>query len=46
MNKVKTVKIPKSKYMELKKIEKIDHELLQDIAKGIKDILNGKVKEV
>lgn len=38
--------IPKTEYRRLKKIEKVDSELLQDIAKGIKDILDGKVKEV
>ena len=33
-------------YERLKKIEKIDRELLEDISKGIKDILSGRVKEV
>jgi hypothetical protein len=41
-----TVTIPKSEYKRLKKIEKVDTEILQDIAKGIKDIVSGKVKEV
>ncbi len=41
-----TVTIPKPEYKRLKKIEKMDTELLQDIAKGIKDIVSGKVKEV
>ncbi len=43
---MKAVTIPESEYKKLKKIEKVDAELLQDIAKGIKDILSGKVKEV
>jgi len=43
---MKTVTIPKEEYERLKKIEKVDRELLQDIAHGIKDILSGKVKEV
>lgn len=41
-----TVTIPKSEYKRLKKIEKVDTEILQDIAKGIKDIVSGKLKEV
>ena len=43
---MKTVTIPKVEYERLKKIEKVDRELLEDISKGIKDILSGKVKEV
>ena len=30
----------------VEEFEKLDQELLQDIARGIKDILEGKVKEV
>ena len=41
-----TVTISKSEYKRLKKIEKVGTEILQDIAKGIKDIVSGKVKEV
>ncbi len=44
--KTKTVTIPKEEYERLKRIEKLDKELLQNIAHGIKDILSGKVKEV
>ena len=43
---MKTVTIPKMEYERLKKIEKIDRELLEDISKGIKDILSGRIKEV
>jgi len=43
---MKTVTISKEEYDRLKKIEKIDRELISDIAHGIKDILSGKVKEV
>ena len=43
---METVTIPKEEYRKLKKIEKVDKELLNDIARGVKDILNGKVKEV
>ncbi len=43
---METVTIPKEEYKKLKKFEKVDQELLKDIAMGIKDILEGKVKEV
>ncbi len=43
---METVTISKQEYKRLKKFEKVDNELLQDIASGIKDILEGKVKEV
>ena len=43
---MKTVTISKVEYKRLKKIEKTDKELLEDIARGIKDILSGRVKEV
>ena len=41
-----TVTIPKSEYERLKKIEKVDKDLLEDIAHGIKDIVSGRIKEV
>ncbi len=41
-----TITIKKEEYEKLKRIEEVDYELLEDIAKGIKDILQGKVKEV
>ena len=34
------------KDIKLKEHKKVDEELFQDIAMGIKDILEGKVKEV
>lgn len=40
------VTIPKEEYKKLKMKEEVDTELLQDIARGIKDILSGKVREV
>lgn len=43
---MKTVTISEEEYRRLKKIEKVDKELLEDIAHGIKDIVSGKVKEV
>lgn len=44
--KQETVTISKKEYEKLKKLEKVDKELLKDIAKGIKDILEGKIKEI
>ena len=41
-----TVSIPIEKYNELQKLAQVDKELLEDIAKGIKDIAEGKIKEV
>ena len=41
-----TITISKTEYEKLKQCEKVDQEILQDIARGIKDILEGKVKEV
>ena len=43
---VKTITISNDEYKRLKKKEKIANEFLKDISSGIKDILNGKVKEV
>ncbi|MEK6920534.1 MAG: hypothetical protein AABX82_01520 [Nanoarchaeota archaeon] len=40
------ITIPKEEYVKLKKIEKADNALLDDIAHGIKDILQGKIKEI
>ena len=44
--KTETITIPREEYKRLKKKDKMDTELLKDIAMGLKDILNGKVKEV
>ena len=43
---METVTISKQEYTELKKFKTVDQELLADIARGIKDILEGRVKEV
>tara|TARA_Y100000310_G_C20642738_1_gene794874 strand:+ start:166 stop:297 length:132 start_codon:yes stop_codon:yes gene_type:complete len=43
---METVTISKKEYEELKKFKKIDQDILKDIATGIKDVLQGKVKEV
>lgn len=44
--KTRTVTISVEEYERLKKIEKVDKSMLEDIARGIKDILSGRVKEV
>ena len=44
--KQETITVLKEEYKKLKKKEKIDTELLKDIAMGIKDVLSGKIKEV
>jgi len=44
--KQETITIPKEEYQKLKKKEKVDTELLKDLSMGIKDILDGKVKEI
>ncbi len=41
-----TVTIPKGEYEELKRLKRVDGELLEDIAHGIRDIVEGKIKEV
>ncbi len=46
MGQLGTITITKKEYEELKKFKKVDRELLQDIARGIKDILEGKIKEI
>ncbi len=41
-----TITITKQEYESLKKKARVDEELLKDIASGIKDILEGKFKEI
>lgn len=42
----KTVTISKQEYERLRKHKNVDQELLNNIARGIKDILQGKIKEI
>ena len=46
MEKTETITIPINEYHELKKHKNVDQGLLKDIARGVKDILDGKVKEI
>ncbi len=41
-----TIKISRKEYEQLLTFKKIDQELLTDIAKGIKDVLAGRIKEI
>ncbi|HLD10658.1 MAG TPA: hypothetical protein VJB89_01130 [Candidatus Nanoarchaeia archaeon] len=41
-----SITISRNEYEELKKHKNVDQDLLKDIARGIKDILDGKVKEI
>ncbi len=43
---MKTVVISEEEYKRLKEKDKVDSEILQDIARGVKDILTGKIKEI
>ena len=43
---MKTVTISEEEYKRLKEKEKVDSEILEDIARGVKDILTGKIKEI
>jgi len=38
--------ISRERYEELIRQSSVDKELLQDIARGIKDILEGRIKEI
>lgn len=40
-----TVTISKEEFKKFKKLEKIDHELLAKIARGIEDIKAGRIKK-
>jgi len=41
-----TITISRKEYARLKKKEAMDSDLLKDIAAGIKDVLQGKIKEI
>ena len=44
--KQKMIQISRQEYEELKKMTKIDEELLQELVQGLKDIKEGKVIKV
>ncbi len=41
-----TVTIPKEEYLRLKKLEKVDYKLLNQITNSFKDIKEGKIRKV
>jgi len=41
-----TITISREEYEELKKCHEVDTELLAEIAEGIKDIIQGNIKEI
>ncbi len=41
-----TVTIPKEEYLRLKKLEKLDYELLNQITNSFKDIKEGKIRRI
>jgi hypothetical protein len=40
------VTIPVSEYRKLKKLERIDYELLRSVERGLEDIREGRIKRV
>ena len=40
------IRISRKEYEELQRLKNVENELLVDTASGIKDILQGKIKEV
>jgi len=41
-----TMCIPKSEYKRLKKLEKVDFEVLMDIARSLHDIKEGRIERI
>ena len=44
--KTETVTIPKSEYLRLKKLEKVDNELLNQLVESLADIKAGRIKRI
>jgi hypothetical protein len=43
---VDSVKISREEYERLRAITRVDQALLTEIAKGIRDIIEGRIKEI
>ena len=43
---METVTIPKQEYDRLKKLEKIDHELISQFIESLEDAKQGKIRRV
>ncbi len=41
-----TVTIPREEYERLKKLEKVDHELIQQLTESLEDAKNGRIRRV
>ena len=41
-----TITISREEYEELRKCKEVDAELIKEIAEGIKDIIQGNIKEI
>ena len=42
----KTITISEKEYKRLKKLEQVDFELVEQFAKGLEDVKNGRIKRV
>lgn len=43
---METITISKKEYERLKKIEKVDHDLLDQFVRSLEDIKHGRIKRV
>ena len=43
---METITIPKAEYERLKKLEKVDWELVESFKRGLEDIKKGRIKRV
>ena len=41
-----TVTIPKAEYERLKKLEKVDHELIEQLIDSLEDAKHGRIRRV
>ena len=41
-----TITIPKSEYERLKKLEKIDHDLVKQLVESLEDAKHGRIRRV
>jgi hypothetical protein len=43
---MESVTIPKSEYLRLKRLERIDYKLIRQFANSLDDIKNGRVRRI
>jgi hypothetical protein len=41
-----TVTIPRTEYERLKKLEKVDHDLIQQLVESLEDAKHGRIRRV